>query len=124
MSTTLFRINEDIQRALSVHLSNIKDPRLKQGLVSVTAVNTSADLRHAKVYLSVFDLQSEKEFMKGLKSASGYLRRELARSLGLRNTPELTFELDKSIQYGAKIKSILNDLEIPKPEDTDENNNF
>jgi len=119
VSNKLQRINEDIQRVLSVHLRNIKDPRVKQGMISVTAVHTTSDLRHAKVYLSVFNLESEKEFMKGLKSASGYLRHELGQSLNLRYTPELQFELDKSIEHGAKISTILSDLEIPADEAED-----
>jgi len=113
VSNKLQRINEDIQRVLSVHLRNIKDPRVRQGMISVTAVQTTSDLRHAKVYLSVFNLESEKEFIKGLKSASGFLRHELGQSLNLRYTPELQFELDKSIEHGAKISTILSDLEIP-----------
>ena len=117
VSNKLQRINEDIQRVLSTHLRNIKDPRVKQGMISVTAVDTTGDLRHAKIYLSVFGLESEKEFMKGLKSASGYLRHELGQSLKLRYIPELQFELDKSIEHGAKITSILNELEIPENED-------
>ena len=116
ISNKLQRINEDIQRVLSVHLRNIKDPRVRQGMISVTAVHTTSDLRHAKVYLSVFDLESEKEFMKGLKSASGFLRHELGQSLNLRYTPQLQFELDKSIEHGAKISTILSDLEIPVDE--------
>ncbi|MCL2391923.1 MAG: 30S ribosome-binding factor RbfA [Oscillospiraceae bacterium] len=114
LSNKIQRINEDIQRVLSVHLRNIKDPRVKQGMISVTKVDTTGDLRYAKVFLSVYDLESEKEFMKGLKSASGYLRHELGQSLNLRYTPELQFELDKSIEHGARITSILNDLEIPE----------
>jgi len=106
------RINEDIQRVLSALLRGIKDPRVNQGLISVTAVDTSSDLRYAKVFLSVYGLQSEKEFLKGLKSASGYLRRELGQTLTLRYTPELQFDLDKSIEHGAKINNILNDLDV------------
>ena len=117
VSNKLQRINEDIQRVLSTHLRNIKDPRVRQGMISVTAVHTTSDLRHAKVYLSVFNLESEKEFLKGLKSASGFLRHELGQSLNLRYTPELQFELDKSIEHGAKISTILSDLEIPDDED-------
>ena len=119
VSNKLQRINEDIQRVLSTHLRNIKDPRVKQGMISVTRADTTSDLRHCKVYLSVFGLESEKEFMKGLKSASGFLRHELGQSLNLRYTPELSFELDKSIEHGAKITSILNDLDI-KEDDEDE----
>ena len=107
----LQRINEDIQRVLASHLRGIKDPRVNQGMISVTGVDATSDLHQAKVYLSVFGLQSEKEFMKGLKSASGFLRHELGQSLKLRHTPELIFELDKSIEHGARINTLLNDLE-------------
>ena len=110
----LQRINEDIQRVISSLLREIKDPRIKQGMISVTGANTTGDLRQAKIFLSVYGLKSETEFMKGLKSASGYLRSELGRILNLRYTPELTFELDKSIERGARINTILNDLEIPE----------
>jgi len=106
------RINEDIQRVLASLLRSIKDPRVKQGIISVTAVDTTSDLRHAKVFLSVYELQSEKEFMKGLKSASGFLRHELGQSLTLRYTPELHFELDRSIERGARINTLLNTLDI------------
>jgi len=121
MSTNkIQRINEDIQRVLAAHMRNIKDPRVTQGMISVTAVDTAGDLNHAKVYLSAFGLKSEKEFMKGLKSASGYLRRELGRSLKLRNTPELQFVLDKSIERGARINEILSDLDMPEGETQEE----
>jgi len=108
------RINEDIQRVLASLLRNIKDPRVNQGMISVTAVDTTSDLFQAKVYLSVYGLKSEKEFLKGLKSANGYLRHELGQSLTLRHTPELHFELDKSIEHGAKINAILGSLDIPE----------
>jgi len=108
------RINEDIQRVMSVLLRNIKDPRINQGMISVTAVDTTSDLRQAKVFLSVYGMRSEKDFRKGLKSASGFLRRELGQSLSIRYTPELVFELDKSIEFGAKINTILNELDIPE----------
>ena len=108
------RINEDIQRVLATLLRNIKDPRVMQGMISVTGVDTSSDLSKSKVFLSVYGLESEKEFIKGLKSASGFLRHELGQSLSLRHTPELEFELDKSIERGARINTILNDLDIPE----------
>ena len=108
------RINEDIQRVLASLLRDIKDPRIKQGMISVTDVNTTGDLRYARVFLSVYGLESEKEFKKGLKSAAGYLRRELGSVLSLRYTPELIFELDNSIERGARINTLLNDLEIPE----------
>ena len=117
MSKSLLRINEDIQRELSALLREIKDPRINQGMISVTGVDTTSDLRHAKVYLSIMDLKSEKDFRKGLKSASGYLRHELGQSLNLRFTPELKFELDKSIEQGARINTILSGLDIPEDEE-------
>lgn len=117
MSTNkLNRTNEDIHRVLSSLLRNVKDPRVNQGMISVTAVDTTADLRYSKVYLSVMGLQSEKELMKGLKSASGYLRHELGQVLQLRYTPQLIFQLDKSIEHGAVISKILNGLD-PMPAD-------
>ena len=122
-SNKIERINEDISRVLSVLLRNIKDPRVKSGgLVSITSVDTTGDLRFAKVYLSAFGLESEKDFLKGLKSASGYLRRELGVSLNLRHTPELIFELDKSMERGARINKILSNLDIPEEDDGGNNN--
>ena len=112
LANKLQRINEDIQRELAVLLRNIKDPRVNQGMLSITAVDTSKDLGQARIYLSVFGMQSRKEFLKGLKSASGYLRYELGRSLDLRHTPELHFVLDTSIERGAKINTILSSLDI------------
>ena len=119
MSKPILRINEDIQRELSVLLRNIKDPRINQGMISITSVNTSKDLSQSNIYLSVYDLKSKKDFLAGLKSASGHLRYELGRALNLRHTPQLIFELDKSIERGARINTILNELEIPPDEDTE-----
>ena len=116
-SNKLARTNDDIQRVLSVHLRNVKDPRVQQGMISVTRVETTGDLRYAKVWLSVMGLENEKEFKKGLKSASGWLRKELGNSLQLRYTPELVFELDHSIEYGAHINQMLQDLHVEDGED-------
>lgn len=107
----LSRINEDVQRILAELLRKVKDPRVNQGLISVTDVETTNDLRYCKVYISVLGLQDEKELMKGLKSASGYLRRELGAQLKLRYTPELVFVLDRSIEHGARINEILAQLD-------------
>ncbi|MFI3251458.1 MAG: 30S ribosome-binding factor RbfA [Eubacteriales bacterium] len=104
------RINEDVQRELAVLLPNVKDPRVR-GMISVTAVETTSDLRHAKVFISILDKQDIKEVLKGLKSASGWLRRELGSALNLRYTPELTFELDDSIDKGAHILKLLRSVE-------------
>lgn len=120
-SNKIFRINEDIRFVLSDLLRNIKDPRIsEQGLLSITAVDTTGDLRYAKVYLSALELKSEKELKKGLKSASGWMRHELGEKLNLRYTPELIFELDKSIEYGAHINKLINEL---VPEGGEENEN-
>ena len=119
MSKSILRINEDIQRELSVLLRNIKDPRINQGMISITAVDTTSDLSQAKVYLSVYDLKSKTDFFKGLKSASGHLRYELGRALSLRHTPQLQFELDKSLERGANIASILSNLDISHDEEAE-----
>ena len=108
----LARTNDDIQRVLSELLRSVKDPRVQQGMISVTRVETTGDLRYAKVWLSVYGMQDEKEFKRGLKSASSWLRRELGNSMSLRYTPELVFELDHSIEYGAHINQIIENLDI------------
>ena len=120
-SNKLARTNDDIQRVLSARLREIKDPRVQQGMISVTRVETTGDLRFAKVWLSVMGLENEKEFKRGLKSAAGWLRRELANSMNLRYTPELVFELDHSIEYGAHISELIQSLDIqPDGEESNE----
>ena len=120
-SNRIGRINDDIQRILADRIRSVKDPRVSgQGMITVTRVETTGDLRYAKIWLSVFGLQDEKEFKKGLKSASGWLRRELGNALNLVYTPELVFEIDHSIEYGAKISGILENLNIPADEDEEE----
>lgn len=113
-SNRIGRINEEVQRELANLIPNVKDPRVT-GMISVTAVETTPDLRFAKVYVSMLDKSSAKEVVKGLKSAAGYLRRELGRSLNLRYTPELFFEEDNSIDHGAHILELLRDPEVVKP---------
>ncbi len=104
------RINEEIQRELSTLIRTVKDPRVT-GMISVTGVDTTADLKYAKIYISLLDKTNAKEVMRGLKSASGYLRRELGRALDLRATPELEFLQDDSIDKGAHILELLRGLE-------------
>jgi ribosome-binding factor A len=104
------RINEEIQRTLSDLIRTVKDPRV-HGLISITAVDTTADLKYAKVYVSVLDKSDVDQVLKGLKSASGYLRRELGRELSLRATPELTFLRDDSIDKGARILELIEGLD-------------
>jgi len=111
-SNKLARTNDDIQRVLAAKLREIKDPRVQQGMISVTRVETTGDLRYAKVWLSVLGLEDEKEFRRGLKSAAGWLRHELGQSLELRYTPELVFEVDHSIEYGAHISQVIQSLDI------------
>jgi len=114
-SNRIGRINEEIQREMANLLRTVKDPRLQGGLVTVTHVETTNDLRYAKIYISSLDKGKEKEVMQGLRSASGYLRRELGAALRLRYTPELTFVADDSIQQGAHILEMLRNPEIVKP---------
>ena len=109
-SNKLQRTNDDIQFALSSILRQIKDPRVNQGLLSITRVDTTGDLRYCKVYVSVLGQCNEKEFLKGLKSAAGYIRRELGSSLSLRYTPELIFEMDHSIEHGSHINDLISRL--------------
>jgi ribosome-binding factor A len=111
-SNKLARTNDDIQRVIAAKLRDVKDPRVQQGMISVTRVETTGDLRYSKIWLSVLGLENEKEFRRGLKSASGWLRRELGSVLNLRYTPELVFELDRSIEYGAHINEVISSLDI------------
>ncbi len=113
-SNRIGRINEEIQRELASLIPSVKDPRVT-GMISVTAVDTTPDLRYAKIYVSMLDKRDCTQVLKGLKSASGWLRRELGRALQLRYTPELTFVEDDSIDQGAHILEMLRDPEVVKP---------
>ena len=113
-SNRIGRINEEVQRELAALIPTVKDPRVS-GMISVTAVDTSPDLSYAKIYISVLDKSDCEQVLKGLRSAAGYLRRELGRALSLRHTPELTFVRDDSIDKGAHILEMLRDPEVVKP---------
>ncbi len=113
-STRMGRINEEIVREMSALIPTVKDPRVT-GLISVTAAETSTDLKYCRIYVSILDKSSSAQVMKGLKSASGYLRRELGQALRLRFTPELTFVQDDSIDKGAHVLQLLRDPEAVKP---------
>ena len=119
------RINDEMQKELMTILRHVKDPRVQDAFISVTAVDCTADLKYAKIYYSALN-GDPKEIAKGLKAAAGFIRRELAHSLNLRMTPELTFLQDSSITYGAHIASILNNLEISEPdeEESEEDEGF
>ncbi len=108
-SNRIGRINEEIQRELSDLIRRLKDPRV-QTMLSITRVDTTSDLRYAKVHISVLEESRENEAMKGLRSAGGWLRRELGQKLQLRYTPELVFELDDSLKYGAHMYDLLSRL--------------
>ena len=119
-SNRIGRINEEIQKELASLLRNLKDPRVQDTMISITHVETTPDLRYAKIYVSFLDESRAADAFKGLKSAGGYLRRELGRSLQLRYTPELVWALDDSITYGAKMLKLINSLEVSDNADTDE----
>ena len=112
-SNRIGRINEEIQRELSALIPAVKDPRVS-GMISVTAVETTPDLRYAKAYISVLDKENGERVLKGLRSASGWLRRELGSALKLRYTPELVFQLDDSIDKEYHILELLRSVEGPK----------
>ncbi len=114
-SNRIGRINEEIQKELSALLRTLKDPRVQGGMVTITHVDTTTDLRYARIFVSVLDKQQEKDVLRGLKSAAGYLRRELGAAIRLRYTPELQFVADDSIEYGAHILEMLRDPNVVKP---------
>ena len=119
-SNRIGRINEEIQKELSNLIRNLKDPRVQDTMISITRVEATPDLRYAKIYASFLQEERAKEALKGLKSASGYLRRELSRALQLRYTPELVWEQDDSITYGARMLKLINSLEVDRDGDSDE----
>ena len=119
-SNRIGRINEEIQKELANLIRNLKDPRVAETMISITHVETTPDLRYAKVYASFLQEDKAADAMKGLKSASGYLRRELSAKLKLRYTPELVWALDDSITYGAKMLKLINSLEVGNDEGTDQ----
>ena len=112
----LGRIDEEYRKDLSQIISyELKNPNIT-GLISVTKVKVTNDLKYAKVYVSILNSKNIKATLAGLKQSAGYIRTELAKRVNLRNTPELIFELDDSMEYGAKIDSILKEI-MPKKED-------
>ena len=113
-------INQEIQKELSSLLRSVKDPRVQECMISVTRVETTPDLRWAKVYVSFLQEDKAADAMKGLKSASGFLRRGLSQGLNLRYTPELQWALDDSITYGAKMLALIKSLPISNNEEEEE----
>ncbi len=109
------RINDDIKRELASMIPTLKDPRVR-GLISITRVDTTTDLRYCKVYVSTLNKDDVQEVMRGLKSSAGYLRRELGRRMTLRYTPELQFIADDSIDRGSRLIQMMNELDIQPDE--------
>ena len=119
-SNRINRINEEIQKELSSLLRTVKDPRVQDTMISITRVETTPDLRYTKVYVSVLQNEKSDDAMKGLKSAAGYLRRQLGSNLKLRYSPEIVWALDDSITYGAKMLKLINSLEVKHDEEPDQ----
>ena len=116
ISNRMNRVDEEFKRELSKIIDqNLKNPNIT-GLISVTKVKTSPDLKYARVYVSIINSNSKKNTLEGLKKASGFIRTELAQRVNLRYTPELIFELDETLEYGAKIDNILNELKKNREE--------
>ena len=104
------RIDEEYRKELSRIIGyELKNPNVT-GMISVTKVKVTTDLKYAKVYVSILNSKNIKDTMDGLKKSSGFIRSELAKRVNLRNTPELIFEIDDSLEYGAKIDSILKEI--------------
>lgn len=108
------RINDEVRGALSTILREVKDPRVSGAFISVIAADVTPDLKYAKIYYSLLgvdgDREAEKTVAKGLVSSTGFIRRRLASELNLRQTPELTFILDRSGARGAHISSLLHSV--------------
>ncbi len=119
-SNRINRINEEIQKELSALLRTVKDPRVQDTMISITRVETTPDLRFTKVYVSFLQEERANDAMKGLKSAAGYLRRQLGSNLKLRYAPEIVWSLDDSITYGAKMLKLINSLEVNHDDDADQ----
>ncbi|MCI9575992.1 MAG: 30S ribosome-binding factor RbfA [Clostridiales bacterium] len=115
------RTTEDIRRELTAIFRELKDPRVQQGLISIVRVEVTNDLSHSTVYVSAMQgLEQANTAVAGLKSASGFIRRELGHRLKLRHVPELHFLATDSIEYSANISKILNDLRSEDHEDHSE----
>ena len=115
--TRLGRIDEEYRKEISNIISyKLKNPNVT-GMISVTKVNVTNDLKFAKVYVSILNSKNIKNTLAGLKKSSGFIRSELAKKVNLRNTPELIFELEDSLEYGARIDSILKEILPEKKEE-------
>ena len=122
----LNRINEELKKELNQVLNyELKNSNVT-GMLSVTRVKITPDFKYAKVYVSIYNSKNIKKTMDGLKESAGFIRSRLAKTVNLRITPEIVFEIDDSLEYGARIDSILKELNIQKEtneEEQDENKN-
>ena len=118
------RINDAVALELAVIIREVKDPRVSESMITITSADVTADLKYAKIYYSVLGIDDDKEqikeLAKGLRSAAGFMRGQLAKRLNLRATPELTFIRDESVAHGVKIAGIINSLNITPLEDEEE----
>ena len=119
MAKRILGINQEIQKELAQLLRGVKDPRVQDVMISITRVETTPDLRYTKVYVSFLQNDKAKEAMAGLKSAAGFLRRQLGSNLRLRYAPEIVWAEDDSIIYGAKMLNLINSLGVKHDDDTD-----
>ena len=119
-SNRINRINEEIQKELSSLRRPVKDPRVQNTMISITRVETTPDLRYTKVYVSFLQEEKVKDAMAGLKSAGGWIRRQLGSNLKLRYAPEIVWALDDSITYGARMLDLINSLGVKHDEDADQ----
>ena len=114
------RINDEMLKEIAMILREVKDPRVANAFVSVTAAEVTPDLKYAKIYYSYLRGDDPKEIAKGLKTASGYIRSQIAQRMNLRITPELTFVHDNSIKHGAHIATLLEGITFTEEEKEEE----
>ena len=111
------RINMEVQRELGTLIRELKDPRIAV-MTTVVAVEVATDLKTAKIFISVLgDEKAKEDTMAGLKSAKGFIRKELAHTINLRNTPDLEFVYDDSIEYGMKLSHMIDELHVDSDEE-------
>lgn len=114
------RIEEEIKKVVSKLIDQeLKDPRLT-GLISVTKVDVSRDLKYCKIYVSMLGSKDQAAAMEALKSSAGFIRREVGSKIRMFSTPEIKFELDDSMEYGAHIQNIMKELNIKQDEEEEE----
>ncbi len=118
------RTTEDIKRELTAILREMKDPRVKDSMLSIVRVDVTNDLSYCSIYISsMYGMETSKNAVKALKNASGFVRKELGNRLNLRHTPAPLFYATDSIEYSANINQILNNLDIPPEEENEDENN-